>query len=812
MGLLLLAAFFSGFAALNYQLLWIRELTLIVGSSQAAVTCVLSVFFTGLALGNYLASRFSARLACPTKAYFVVEVVIAAWVIALFFMFDFFGDIYGNFYRNFTPGSIATQWVRILGATGLLLVPTTCMGATLPLLCQFGTRSLTGASRWSSLVYGVNTLGAMIGAAVTGFLLIEHLGVSRTMWVSAGISLLAAVCAVPSFRRTPITQPTRDDTTEGLGIVMSRSHRWLILAFGLLGFCNIAVEVLWTRYFGLIFFNDTYIYSTILIVYLFGVGFGSIAGAPLVKRVGDPVFALGIVQIVSAFWMLAMMAVIPAMLGGVDLQPDDYNQVLRSYFQVVSVGILIPTLCMGLTFPLLVRAVLERSTKVGQVVGRALAWNTIGGVFGAAVAGYVLLDWLGLQVGLLLVAGVVSAIGLFLIFAMSAARPVQKLVGAVISVAGVLIVVAFPPDLPRSLLEMQFPLGGGLRIVETRPSVHGTVTVTEEDTGEKRLWINGVWVARESAHTIMGYVPWLLHPGPANKGLGICCGTGRTFGALLNVGIESLDMVEINPAVIDVGIKWFSDANHGVLTAPNAEVIIEDGRNFVRYTDRTYDLITLEPLQMFQKGVVYFYTREFYQEARARLNENGVLCQWLPIYLINEHEMKSMIHTFVDTFDHALLWGQGVDFLLLGFNTPGQRLDFDESLIYERLATDTIREDLADRWMYDRYDAFIFALAGGDTLVELSQGGDVYTDDRPQLEFTAPRNRNQNRLAAANRAILREHMTPMNVLFDLPNRRDANDLSKLRTLFIDLGGAADRTEHERITMAIIAARRALYRR
>ncbi len=136
-----------------------------------------------------------------------------------------------------------------------------------------------------------------------------------------------------------------------------------------------------------------------------------------------------------------------------------------------------------------------------------------------------------------------------------------------------------------------------MRILETRPSVHGVVAVTEESTGERRVWINSGWVARERGHTSLGYIPWILHGGEVNSALGICFGTGRTFGAMLNAGVGQMDLVDINRSVIGLSRKWLSRSNFGIIGNPRANIVVDDGRNFVRYGQSEYDLITLEPLQ-----------------------------------------------------------------------------------------------------------------------------------------------------------------------------------------------------------------------
>ncbi len=805
---LLIAAFLSDVAALNYELLWMRELTLLLGSTQAAISIVLAVYFLGLALGNEIAGRAATRLNRPMAAYVTAELVIAVWALIFHPLLDFVGDLYAQSYQSLSAGSSLNHLLRAAGAAAILLIPTTCMGVTLPLLAQFGTRNADDASKWSGRLYGANTLGAMLGTALTGFFLIEHLGVSVSLRATCLANVACAACVLPWFKRPSlgVEQPS----TPRNATPISSADRRLLLAFGVLGFCNIAAEVLWTRFYALIFLNDTYIFSTILITYLLGVGAGSLIGGASLRRVKHPVYTLGVLQIVSGAWTVAMIYIVPAMLPRLDLHATQFDAVLKNYFLCVSAGTLVPTLCMGASFPILVRTVVSHRNQTGAIVGRALSWNTIGGVAGAAVAGYIFLDRLGLQAGILIVAAATAAVGFAL--AESHAKGRRRLWQPVIVLLlpAVTALLVRPPRLPDSLIEYQFPQRGGFRILESRPSVHGTVAITEESSGERRVWINSIWVAREHSHMVMGYIPWLMHAGPIDDCLGICCGTARTFGALLNVGVQNLDLVEINPAVIDLSRQWFARSNHGVLSDPQARIITDDGRNFVRYTDRSYDLITLEPLQMFQKGVVYFYTQDFYREAKMRLNPNGVLCQWLPIYLMNEYECKSMIRTFVEVFPTAILWGQAGDMLLIGFNTSGPAIDFDEDEIQLRLRTPALRTDLSRQFVTDKYDAYVFTLADGAGLAAISQGGGIYTDDHPELEFTAARGRQQQESARLNRQMIRRNLVPLSRLFDFPSPEVLEEVTHLRALFLDLASTARGPAWDAITRRIAATRKRLY--
>jgi len=541
---------------------------------------------------------------------------------------------------------------------------------------------------------------------------------------------------------------------------------------------------------------------------LFGVGAGSLIGQRFLTRMRNPLFVLGLLQMISAAASIAMILIVPSVVTSLAARPSGFGSQLTGYFIGIGVGTIVPTLCMGASFPLLVRILGPRPDQTGDIVGRALAWNTLGGVIGAPAGSFLLLDRLGLAPGLFIVAALTALVGASLIAFDAKGRRVVWIPAAVLGIPLLMGLLISPVHLPDDLLAMHFPDGAGMRILESRDSVHGTVAITDEQTGIRRVWINSTWVANERSHLAFGYAPWLLHPGEVRSALGICCGTGRTFGALMNAGIPDLDLVDINAAVISLSSKWLARSNHGVLTDPRAHIVIDDGRNFVRYGTKKYDLITLEPLQMYQKGVAYFYTEEFYRQARSRMAPGGVICQWVPLYLMDQMQFQSIVKTFVRAFPNSLLWGRrGGTMVLLGYNSDARDPDFRVNEIYARMAQPELRTDLAQEGMVGRYDPLAYTLVDGDGLRDLSAAGEVYTDDRPALEFTAARTIGHY-TPDDNLALVRRHLVPIGALFHLTDPRLAGKLEDLRMLTLEISGTgADRAS---LLKRMEDARRSIY--
>lgn len=790
-GLLLVACFLSGVAALAYELLWVRELALLAGSTQAAISCVLSVYFLGLALGSYIAGRVASRLRNPLKLYVAAELVIAAWAFLFYVILDLLHGYYAHLYQTLPQGSPTIHLLRIASSAVLMLIPVTCMGATIPLLAQFGARDWSGASHWSARLYGVNTLGAMVGTFVTGFFLIEHVGVSVSLRSTAALNVICVLCALPWVNRSggdteSATAPDDADSKAGrAGSGLGAFGAVMLISFGVLGFCNIAAEVLWTRFYALVYTNDTYIFSTILIMYLLGVGVGSIVGDRINALTAHPVRSLGLVQIVSAAWTIIMAYLVPVVVDRYQLiGAGSFTGTVVKYMVTVGIGVLLPTLCMGASFPLLVRSVMRDPRQVGGVVGRALSWNTIGGVLGAALAGFVLLDKLGLQTGLYIAAAMTAAVGVAIYAVTADGRRViyKPVLGLILPI--VVLVVVHAPRIPQSLVQLHFGAKKNIELRAVMPSVHGTTSVTDEPRIGRRLWVNGGHIGVARAAFSSGYVPWILHVRPIKKALGMCMGTAGSFGALYHAAGCDMDLVEINEAVVNMSRKWFGDAHYHVLDAKNVNIILDDARNYLRYTPQQYDLITVEPMQPFQKGTAYFYTREFYQDARRKLRDGGVICQYAPINLnLTVEEFRSMARTFSSVFPVAVLWGQKDNAVFLGYKTDNKRIDFNEDAIYQRMSVPKLKEDLRRDQLYGKYDLFVYVLLDGDGLARFAGGAPIYVDDRPSLEFTCPRQRGkvQQILAA-----IRPFLVDLTKLFDFPDPRIAADVARLRQLHLEL--------------------------
>ncbi len=226
----------------------------------------------------------------------------------------------------------------------------------------------------------------------------------------------------------------------------------------------------------------------------------------------------------------------------------------------------------------------------------------------------------------------------------------------------------------------------------------------------------------------------MLHRAPDSV-LVMCFGTGNTLGTVARFPGAAVDGVEIDRNVVSLA-SWFSRWNHDVADRNNVHMIIQDARSYIRWTDRKYDVITLEPMSPIQAGVNNLYSREFYEQSRARLNPGGLMMQWLPLHLVGPSDALAIIKTFQSVFPHTSVWNSFLTriVLLVGSEEPTvlDRRHFDRQMQHPE-----IRSMARQIGVRDFEDFMDFYLAEGKALEPLMEGANIITDDRPLLEHSA---------------------------------------------------------------------------
>jgi len=735
--LALLALFFaSGASGLIYEIVWMRLLSLTMSVTVYAVTTVLCAFMAGLALGAAIAGRVAHRVRRPLLAYGVVEIVLAGVALVTPTLLFHLGPIYAEIHAAFGGGGPGFAIARFLLAFGVLLVPSTLMGTTLPLLSRAVIQNTAVVGRGAGALYAVNTLGAVAGCVAAGFILIPNLGLSLTNGFAASVSLAVGVVATVLGRNLV----TSTDHVESRRQPAPANVRLAYVAIAISGFTALGYQVLWTRALEQYTHNSTYAYSAILATFLLGIASGSAVAAPLVDRLRRPLLGLGVIELVisgSVLLALALYAnldrlspLIADSIGGL----GSWGQVVVLIFTQASAALLLTTFLFGMTFPFVARVVVDRLDSVGERIATAYTSNTAGSIFGSVVIGFAVLPVLGMQGTFLALVTLNAIVGLVLVW--RAAESAGRMV-ALGAVAGLALVAV--TALPSRLFEQSFVRRFG-ELAFYREEVTDTIMVTD-DAKRGRMIRYGDGRGTAGTGTVKedrmyAQIPMLLHQRPLRV-LNICFGVGNSLSSVAMHPVEHMDSVELSPGVVDAA-EFFETTNRKVLDDPRVKMTIADGRNFLLLSREQYDIIRLDPPELHTAGVVNLYTKEFYELARDHLAPGGIFSIWVNIVMTPEEDLKHLVRTLSSVFPYVSIWHGPLHYSWV-INGSMEPHDPDLALLTTKFADPKIRADMESIGVGDPFAFLSHFVFAGDDVKAWAGDGPLVTDDRTRLDFTVPR-------------------------------------------------------------------------
>ena len=725
--------FISGCAALIYQVIWIKQLSLVVGVEVFAITTAISAFFGGLALGGLLFGRWADGTSRPIRLYAILEASISITGVATTLALARTAPLFAALESN----SNLLAWAMVFALVG---IPPLFMGGTLPVLVRALTRGRQDAGRTGGRLYAANTAGAIVGALAPIFLLIPAFGVQGTAIVAAVLNLASTagammfdrasgVPAAPALSAPPVPQSTQ--------------ARSAIALYAAAGGIALGYEIVWSQAIVQFMSTRSFAFSVVLATYLTGLALGAALSARWVERLRDPGFAFGfliaaagwvaLIEIATlGHWLVVAQTLLESTvyrIGGSDFAR------MCARFAVAAISIVfVPTLLLGAAFPAVLRLIVGEA-RVGRDVGALVATNTLGGIAGTLLTGFVLVPWLGLirTLGALAIAAAVVGIAALIFFPASGRR--GWMVWA-IGVASTMVAIATPSDQLARLLPAA--LTGTLTFY--KESAAGTVAVVETANGGDsfhRLYIQGVSNSGDAMPSLrymrlQALLPLIIHNGDPKSALVIGYGTGITAGALSQFpGLERRAVSELVPAVLDAAPNFAG--TFGAATDPGLEKRLRDGRRELQRSDERYDLITLEPPPPSAAGVVNLYSSDFYQLAGSRLNGKGIVAQWLPLPTQNDEDTRSLVRSFIDVFPYASLWSTELhETLLVGSFQP---IELDIARIAARFAQPQTSAALAAVGIASPAALIATWLTDRDGLIRFAGDAPAVTDDQPRTEY-----------------------------------------------------------------------------
>lgn len=759
----------SGATSLVYETLWSRELHLIVGTSQLAISTTLAAFMAGLAAGGVVASRVVHRARRPLVWYAALEVFIGLYALAFPWIMKAFTPLYLLWGQGVDRSPAETALFQLVSLGALLLPPTVAMGATLPLLARFAVLDDKEAGVQVGRLYGANTLGAVVGAGLAGFVLLPELGLARTTWLVASANLVLGAVAFLLGREAPeipVGERAPAARAEGESALL-----WMVAT--LAGFASLLYEVSWFRVLVLTLGGSAYAFSLMLLAFLLGIGIGGWLGGPLADRAyarGGRAEVLrwlaGIQVLVAVLAWLTMFGYgeLPYQYVSLFASAEKARELFWPIMLLLALGVTLPAcLGMGAAFPFLVRAAVGPSTPgedTGGPLGRLYGANTVGAILGAAGGGFLLLPVLHVTGSVLLA---VSANLLAAALAFGLSGPTRQRL--VMVVAGAFLTIGlthrWPP--PWDPLLMTSGMYKYVTDIEDRSrqgvynyavepydllfydeGLSAVVTVARvRSTGNIWLANNGKIDASSQAdmptQVLVAQLPFAFRP-EARTAAVIGLASGVTAGsATTQPALTRIDIVELEPAVVEAS-TYFDEINNTPLADPRSKLYTNDGRNHIVLThESTYDVIISEPSNPWLTGVSNLFTAEFFALGKTRLTPGGVWSQWVQMYGMDYKDLLSLLRTFSETYAHVMLFStiEDADLVLVGSDAP-LTLDIAASEAMIR-ASEAVAIDLAQVKVWSAYDLLALYHLDRDGILAQAGQTEINTDDNMRIEYSAPR-------------------------------------------------------------------------
>ena len=688
---------FSGIGALIFETLWLRLSGLAFGNSVWAAALILSSFMAGLALGNAIAGWSRIRRWHPLRLYAVLEVLVALFGCTIVFALPGLGQLLRPAWQTLWSHQPALLGLRFVASFLILLVPTTAMGLTLPVIVEDPALRRANFGRAISFLYGSNTLGAVAGALLGETWLIGAFGLRGTGLCAALALCFAAVIALLLSKRAATSRAPQRPTTHGRALFFPLRFdatyqppwRLLFVSFGT-GCILLALEVIWFRFLRLYVPSSATAFAIMLAVVLAGIGFGSVVSGAILQ----------LQRVLTALLVLAAIATLLSYLffpGGLVQTQAGAFDISWSTITALAVALIFPVAVLsGILFPSIIANVQLAVGDRMNSTGITTFFNTAGAAVGPLVASFVLLPRIGYHWSLILCAA--AYVLLSIVVSERSNWSVRRRLGvaniALCATAILLLAIISqrPGDSPMAHASRPYEMGeqGNVlsRVVKRIEGTSDTWQLLRRDLfGEPyyyRLLTNAFSMSATNPRNqrymrLFAYLPLAFCP-ESERVLLLCYGCGVTADALLHgPNIKQMDVVDISKEVFYLA-DFYSGINYAnPLRDSRVHPIVQDGRFFLQASQEQYDIISGEPPPPKVAGAVNLYTQEFFSLMKSRLKEGGIATFWLPINQLKVDEAKAILRSFHAAFPNASVWASAdEEWIMLGINGPGRKIQEGE--------------------------------------------------------------------------------------------------------------------------------------
>jgi spermidine synthase len=775
--LLAVLFFLSGFSALAIELVFVKYLGYVFGTTAYAVSTVLAAFMLGLSLGNLLGGKLSNVVAHRLRWYGALEFAVGLYALAAPWLFRGLMHFVGQAGRIFAEGEHALAILTVLRfvfASLLVLPPTVAMGVSFPLLVRHlsGERHL---ERNIGRLYTVNTLGAAAGTLLCTYLVFAALGLHGTL------VLVACINTSVLFGCLLLEARARDGTSTEVGSsgpsVRPRGSASAgtlrlstLFVYGLAfvsGFITLAYEVVASHLLATVVGTSTYAFGLVLGIFLLALAVGGALVSRYSSRLDErQVFLAVALALLGSGLSLSYSLSLWEKAGRVFelvgyFKPSFFGRE-ATRAAVVSWLIFVPSVFMGLLFPTALCLSRLDEAASSRRVGKTYAINTIGTILGSTAAGFFLLESLGSHATLRWLGGILT------ILALPAVMVFTSWPRRVAFVTATLAVLASfrwakPWDVSQMTSGANIYFAPGFdrarhEIIDFTEDVHGGITTVTSDGQVRTLMTNGKFEGNtgpERLDQVLFAVVPNLFVSERKRALNIGIGTGQTLKVLHSFGYETVEAVDISPNIVRSARRWFEPVHEGVFDEPNVVVRYRDGRNHLLLTEERYDLISIELTSIWFASAANLYSREFYELCRARLRPRGIVQQWVQLHHIELRDVATILTTMTSVFPEVELWIGGHQGILIG----GEHLpDPDFSVVTRgspaltKLVRSASIEDPATLRAHRLIEKGQMARVLAKITVDPSR---IATDDSLVLEYSTPRGNGLDRAEADNLSAIR---------------------------------------------------------
>jgi spermidine synthase len=656
----------------------------------------------GLAIGSWTIGQYADKWNDKKIAisYFFVEIIIGLYALVLPFFIKNLESFYILIYSYLSIESFTAVIIKFFLGFFVLIIPTFLMGTTLPLITRFLSRNWENYSKNISLLYGLNTLGAIIGTLFAGFYLLENYGISGASLFSASINFFVAICFLVfwKFIKLPERKIIKEKTDTIKNIQSNDFILILLTSYTLSGMASMFYQISWTRALSLILGTSTYAFTVILATFLLGISIGSFLYRYLPNRRNKTYIYIIIQAIIILSVLISSIYFDELPLYYLYVREIFFNSWIDlNYirFLLAAIIIIIPTLGMGLLFPLVCDLISSENKKMSHIVGKTYALNSIGAMMGSTCAGLFVIPTIGIQYAIYTGVFLNILAALIVILQSKKFKNIMKIILSLIFLITYIIFILNTEKWSPKVMSSGVSIYADnyFKVSNKYKELSEAYSYSEENLSDIEIWksamlnydllyykdglVDSVAVMKNNKGVIsllvngkvdasargekdiitqimIGQLPLLLHENPKNVFL-VGYASGITAGSILTHPIIKLDTAEISPSIVEAS-KFFDKYNNNPLKDKRIDLRISDAKHSLMVSEKKYDVIVSQPSNPWIKGQSSLFSFEWYKIVKEHLNDNGLFMQWLPTYHISEDNLKIIINTLNKVFPNLTLW------------------------------------------------------------------------------------------------------------------------------------------------------------